>query len=352
MVNLDELGDFYRDYGESSFAEDEPLYAAICHGIADRTQLLELLAAHVQEAQQPNLILAAAHYLLLGGVEHELGAIYSGEATGDVAAAFADLVLGHRSEVDHLLETRRTQTNEVGRSAMLAVMLQHAAMQVGDPLAWIDLGTSGGLNLLLDQFRINYEVDGAISSTGPAESPVVIDCHVRSGHPDIEPHCPEIGWRVGVDQAPVDVTDPAEARWLQACLWPSKIDRSQRMAAAIDIAKQQPPEIISADAADGLVQALAAAPTDHELVLTTTWVWFYLPQVTRQLVLDTLRSSERRVRWYSCEGAGVVAELNEPAGRQYTESTLGLVELGGARSQRSEVLGMSHPHGVWFTWNR
>lgn len=349
MDNLGEIGTFYREYGESSFAEDEPLYATICSGIADRPEMLQLLAGHLEEARQPNLILAAAHYLLLSGLEHQLADMYAGRNDGDVAAAFADLVLSNREQIDEILTTRRTQTNEVGRSAVLAVMLRHVGASADQPLAWIDLGTSGGLNLLLDRFLINYTLDSGMASTGPSDSRVVIDSNIRAGRPDLTPSL-EIAWRVGVDRAPVQVTDPSQARWLQACLWPSKVERAHRLAAAIDIAQISPPRIINADAVDGLEQALALAPAEHTIVMTTTWVWFYLPENTRQRVLAILRACEQRVHWYSCEGAGVVVELNEPTGRQYTESSIGLLQIGGGEPERAQLLGRSHPHGSWFTW--
>ena len=101
---------------------------------------------------------------------------------------------------------------------------------------------------------------------------------------------------------------------------------------------------------DGVAQALAEAPADTALVITTTWVWYYLPEATKQAVLGLLRNSGRRVRWYSLEGRGVVAELGQPTEREVIDSLIGRVELGGGTPDTSEVLGLSHPHGAWLDW--
>ena len=47
---------------------------------------------------------------------------------------------------------------------------------------------------------------------------------------------PAIGGRLGIDRTPIDVTDPIEARWLEACVWPDQADRFHRLRAAIELA--------------------------------------------------------------------------------------------------------------------
>ena len=70
-----------------------------------------------------------------------------------------------------VLNARTVQTNEVGRSALLGPALTWA---VGDePVQLVDVGCSAGLNMLCDRYRFDY---GAHGVTGPADSPVRIDC--------------------------------------------------------------------------------------------------------------------------------------------------------------------------------
>lgn len=350
MAGHDSLLEFYRSYGESSFSADEPAYAEVCRTLADYPDVVELIAAHDPDAQQPNLLFAAVHYLLLGGLDHPLGEVYYGSSDAAPAPLFADLVLSHRPAIDEMLATRRTQTNEVGRSSVLTLMLSDAQRRAGNRLAWIDLGTSGGLNLNVDQFHIDYQINEELRSTGPEDSPVQLRCEIRTGSPTIANDHADIEWRVGVDRSPVDVANADEARWLQACLWPSKTERHARLDAAIAVAAKTPPHIIEAEAVAGIADAMVRAPKDLALVMTTTWVWYYLPEETQHAVIDQLRAGGRRVWWYSLEGRGVVAELGQPNEREVIDSLIGLVEVGGGMADHAEILGLSHPHGAWLDW--
>ena len=349
MASSAEIADYYRSYGESSFSADQPIYAEICERLSEVPELIDLLSAHEPEARQPNLLFAAVHYLLLGGLDHPLGEVYAGSGA-DAIDAFADVILSHRGEIDELLRTRRTQTNEVGRAAVLALMLADAQQRSGQELAWIDLGASGGLNLQVDQFRIDYIAVDDVLTTGPEDAAVRLDCQLRGRAPAVAPTHASIQWRIGVDQTPIDVGDPEQARWLHACVWPTQHQRHRRLAAAIEAANRTPPTLIEDDAASGLALAIEKAPVDTALVVTTTWVWYYLPEPTRIAVLDLLRSSGRPIWWYSLEGRGVVTELQQSSERQLSESHVGRTEFRDGEIAGFAVLGVSHPHGAWLDW--
>ena len=57
--------------------------------------------------------------------------------------------------------TRSTQTNEIGRCALLLPAFGLVAAEVG-ALAHLDVGTSAGLNLLLPRYRYRYEPGGEV----------------------------------------------------------------------------------------------------------------------------------------------------------------------------------------------
>ncbi len=352
MRDQAELIEFYRSYGDSSFATDMPAYAEICRNIGDHPELVALVGDHEPDAQQPNLLFAAVHYLLLAGLDHPLTAAYDGSSQQAPTPLFADLVLSNRETIDEILTHKRTQTNEVGRCALLAWMLNDAQQRSGQQLAWIDLGASGGLNLNLDEYSITYEAaDGDTTTTGDSDAAVKLRCKVRAGSPSLRTAHADIGWRLGVDRAPIDVTDPDQARWLKACLWPNQLDRLDRLDAAIAVAQARPYRVEHADAVAGVIAAIAQAPADAALVVTTTWVWYYLPEPTQQAVLTELRDSGRKVWWYSLEGRGVVAELGQGPGHDVSASQVGLLEVGGERADRAELFGEAHPHGAWLAWH-
>jgi hypothetical protein len=81
-------------------------------------------------------------------------------------------------EISQLLATRHPNTNEVGRSAILAVALRAVASRVGEPLAWVDVGCSAALNLLCDRYRLDF---GPAGSTGRTDVAVVVSCTVVAG---------------------------------------------------------------------------------------------------------------------------------------------------------------------------
>ena len=135
------------------------------------------------------------HYLLLSGVDHPLAAYYDTVADvrgtpfdrpgrDDVAAAFTDFCRLHRGELERLIATRTTQTNEVGRCTALLPGLCHIASLYGweVPLSLLDLGTSAGLNLLFDDYALHLPVRRPATPSVTAGTPgsaVALECSAR-----------------------------------------------------------------------------------------------------------------------------------------------------------------------------
>ena len=74
------LSQTWRDFGAKECGAYSPLYAAICRSVADDPDLLALAAAAPPTGQQPNVLLAAVHYLVLSGLADPLAEIYAGRA--------------------------------------------------------------------------------------------------------------------------------------------------------------------------------------------------------------------------------------------------------------------------------
>lgn len=347
-----QLRDYFLRYARASF-RIEPVYVAVCEAIADNEAVLDILAEHSRPAQQPNLIMAAVRWLT-DETDHPLTTSWQGPQASEAPRLFCEFVVANRSEVDAILATRTTQTNETGRCSALALFLAEVHRRSALPLAWIDLGASAGLNLRLDRYCVDYACGDEVVSTGSATAPLRIECEVLGGRPDVAAEFAPIAWRVGVDRAPIDPTVEAEARWLKACVWPNDARRANRLSRALAVAADRPVDMIRGDAADGLSEALAAAPPAAQLVVTTSWVWYYLPDDTREAVLEVLRGSKRRVMWASLEGRGVVPgaehEHPPPSGRSDESAALGLMGLGGGEPDEIESLGWAHNHGNWVDW--
>ena len=349
-VPREELSRQWEVFAERECRGYSSLYESICRSVAVDDDLLALVESGPRSARQPNVLLAAVHYLLLGGADHPLAEVYAGTSRTDPAPQFRDFCLTHRDAVLALLATRHTQTNECGRSAAIVPALMWVARQLGEPLALVDVGASAGLNLLCDQYRIDYGAAGAI---GPPDSPVRIDCRVLGGSPPIAARPPELAARLGLDREPLDVDDPDATRWLLACVWPDT-GRLDRTAAAIAMARARKPVVIEGDAVADLAAVLERLPVHAVPCITTTWSFAYLSLEQREAFIEQLtRCSEHRpLAWISAEGPGVVdrIELGEPPDHDpTTPSVLGVVVFEGRRS-RPTMLAWVHPHGRWIDW--
>ncbi len=350
---LGELAALWRWFGKTQFAGYSPLYEQIALHIAEDEQVLRLVAGAPAESHLPILLLAAAHYLLLedpGDPEHPLAAMYGGRIDGDPGAVFSDFCLSRREEIEALLSTRRVQTNECGRSALLGPALTWCRSRLSQPFSWIDVGASAGLNLNCDLYRLDYGSHGA---SGPAESPVRIACEVVGGDPPVVSTLPlpDTEHRLGIDLAPVDLSDPAGARWLLACVWPGT-GRLERTAAAIELARLRPPIVVQGDAVTGLSSLIGGMPVHVPVVVTTTWVYAYFSAPDREAFTEVLRqeSARRPVVWVSAEGAGTVSQLPGSAEADGGEGdVLGAVMFRDGEVT-AEVLGYAHPHGNWLDW--
>jgi hypothetical protein len=345
------LADVWIYVADSSCRGYSPLYDRICRAVAESDAVLEMVAEAPPEGHNPVLLLAAVHHLLLGGLEHPLAAVYAGESDADPGPLFVDLCRQQRDLLLPLLATRHVNTNEVGRSAVLGPALTTVAGRLGRPLALVDVGCSAGLNLLCDRYLLDY---GSAGRTGPSDAPVRIECRVAGGSPPIAPRLPPIVARVGLDRAPVDLTDDDEARWLLACVWPDT-GRLPRARLALDEARRAPLTLMQRDALEGVGPAIAGLPADALAVATTTQVVAYFSPAQRTGFCEALAaaSHDRPVAWISVEGQGVVDLVTSapPSDDQGVEaSMLGLVTFGDGSVDDAELLGYVHPHGSWIDW--
>ena len=296
-------------------------------------------------AHQPNLLLAAIHERVLLGLEPDLSLFYSGEKSGDAGHLFVKAVLGSRNYLEPILATRFTQTNEIGRVAVIAPAL--ASLPICDNLTLIDVGTSAGLTLRLDDCFIDY---GSFGSLGPQDSKVKVQAEVLAGHPPLQSI--SIGRRIGIDRNILNPADEDDARWLLACVWPDT-GRLERTRAAIEIAASRPSELIDGDALEMLSAVLSSV--QGPIVVTTTWVVAYMNLEYRARLSAELMaaSQERDIYWISAEAPGVVSHLPEgepPQVEGPLPSVVGLVTFTKGEIADTRVLAHAHSHGSWIWW--
>lgn len=351
-ADLAALADLWRWCAAESYL-DSPLYTAIAHGVADDPELIALtVEAGTAHAQFPNVLMAAVHELVLLGAAPDLAEVYGGRSVDDPFATFRATALEHRDALLPRMASQFTNTNEVGRSALIAPALAHLSAGWDDGWALVEAGASAGINLRYDRFHLDYGPSGTLGDPG---SPVRVTCIDRTGALPVPTTMPTPVERVGLDRNPIDLTDDAARRWLLACTWPDT-GRLERSAAAHQMVATDPPRLVAGDMVDDLPALLAATAPGLPLVVLTTWAVGYLPPDRRTVLAERLAavSTTRPVVWLSGEGPGEVAPLGQvdlgPADDGTAPSVLGAVAYDGGRQVGTEVLAVCHPHGRWIDW--
>ena len=137
------LADGWRFFAETECKGYSPLYEEIITACANSEDVLEFVSSLPSHAHQPNLLLASMHERVLLGLEQDLSALYSENQVRDVGIVFVDAVLKSQERLRPILASRFTQTNEIGRVAMIAPAV--AAIPNRKILTLIDVGTGAGL---------------------------------------------------------------------------------------------------------------------------------------------------------------------------------------------------------------
>ena len=335
-----------------------PLYSALSSGIAHSSDLAGLLRLAPPTQRLPVLLFAVIHHLVLDDPSNALARWYPNladeprsPADTDLMPTFAAFVDANIDEIRVLLATRSTQTNEVGRCGFLLPALGLVADEVG-ALAHIDVGASGGLNLLLDRFEYRYtDAQGNLLGQVGRPGGVLLDVATTGAVP-VPEVLPTIVARCGVDRSPIDVTDEAEARWLEACVWPDQADRFHRLVAAIDIARRHPPDLVVGDAVEMLAPTIERLGAHGHPVVTNSWVLNYLTPEARIAYLVELDriGATRDLSWIYAEAPALIPELpNDPDPTDSQRTVLSLVRWRHG-DRTVDHLATCHPHGFWLHW--
>ncbi|NNE11149.1 MAG: DUF2332 domain-containing protein [Ilumatobacter sp.] len=350
MATVDELQRRFRDFGHDQESRS-PFTAGLSRRLADEPTIAALLQAAPEPQQLPVLLFAAVHSIVLAEPDLELAAWYPTTSSdlrgGDPFPAFARLCRAREDQLQGIISTRSTQTNEVGRSALFLPVLGRLHDEVG-PVSIVDVGASAGLNLHLDAFGYRYEPGGTVN----LPSTVVIETGTRGAVP-VPPHVPEITHRCGLDRSPIDIDDEQARRWLLACIWPDQRDRFDRIRAAIEIARANPAPVVAGDAVDDLRPLLDRAVGAGHAVVLNSWVLNYLADDRRRAYVRVLDDfgADHDFSWVFAESPamcpglpfGVVPSPREP---------LTALTIARWRDGRRTVthLGEAHPHGYWLHW--
>ena len=339
------------DYWEYFIAETQranaPLYTKIVRGVAADPEILAL-ASHAKKGQpQANILLAAVHFLLLGGAAHPLRRFYPNLNGGtqieteDPFPYFRDFVNTYGAELLPIIESGVTNTNEIARCSALHAGFRAVAGETGEPLNLIEIGPSAGLNLNWDKYRVRYSRGAEGIEVGPSDASITIECQLRGDKtPPLGP-TPRVASRVGLELNEVDLSDPRQRDWLKALVWPDQTARFARLEKAIELFRASPAEIRTGDALTLLPEAIARIEEDQPVCAYHTYVVYQFSEEMREALENILiTASLRRPIWrLSCEGSLTSIGEAPMRLRRYIDG-----------QKQSEVLAACHPHGSWLEW--
>ncbi len=278
------------------------------------------------------------HALHLSQAAHELAPIYADAEDINYNAIIAGVVARHEAALLPWLDGP-PQTNEAGRSSnFIAAMLWLADKGLPPRFDCLEIGSSGGINLMID--RYHYDLGGV--HVGPQPGAMAFKPEWRGNHPP--QHAIEIAGLKGCDVAPVDLTDPVQALRLKAYIWPEHRVRFERIEAAIAAATEEPPKLICANAADFVESELAKPQPDGTTrALMHSIVWQYVPADQQARVAAAMEAAgarataERPLAWVALE-----------ANRTVHHHELVVRYWPGGEEPRK--IAKAHAHGAWVEW--
>jgi hypothetical protein len=304
----------YAGFAAREARGESSAYERLSFGVARDDALLALLDTLPPDKRQPNLLFGVVRFL--GGPLRD-------------PAAFHDYAVTNWPALAAELRARATQTNEVGRCAVLLPVL--AALP--QPLALLEVGAAAGLCLYPDRYGYRY------GHHRVGAGPPVLEC-AASGFPP-PATVPEVVWRAGIDLNPLDVTDAADVAWLDALIWPEHAHRRARLRAAAGVAAAEPPLLVCGDLVDDLPTLAARAPAGATLVVFHTSVLYQVPAPRRAAFVEVVRGLPGH--WVANEAPDVLsyAGLPPPPAAALHHNVLSL---------DGSPLAWTRGHGQAITW--
>lgn len=332
------LSDQFRD----QFGHRDHLYGVLLEEMAADLDAggptAEICADHLQACRADAIalrLLAGIFRIVLHGGAPQLAPFYlsldSTAVAEDAWPVLRPVLAAHVTALRRALD-QAPQTNEVGRSAALAVGLFEAVRRHGlHRVRILELGSSAGLNLNVDRYRII----GPGWGWGPVDSSLVLDtAAVR-----VRPEAVTVVQRRGCDLSPVDISTTDGALYLTSFVWPFNLERHHRLAAAIAVARRYPVTVDRAPASSWTTEQLALPAADD--ILTIVWQSIteqYWPAPERAAVAAAVAEARNRMPLAHVSMEGVPPPL--------TSDGYAIDQHGPEIRLDGTLLARSHHHGV------
>ncbi len=323
-----------------------PFTARVCRACLDALEDATPIAGTIRDwpgnpdpraDNLPLRVAGALHHLARSGESSALKGVYPPNRVDEEAlrSVIAQAFREHEETIRAYLASP-PQTNEVMRSAALLPGLLAIARRTQLPVELYEIGSSAGVNLILDRYR--YEFGSA--RWGDPASPLLIKPEWHGDPPPVDAPLKVVA-RNGVDLNPIGLRDPGARERLLSYVWPDQPDRLQRLEQAIAVWLRDPPTIERADAAQWLARSgIAKATPNVARVLFHSVTWSYLPEATKNMIEQFMRAK------------GSEAKTSAPlAWLRFELSAKGAdLRLSLWPGVEDELIATGHPHGTSIRW--
>ena len=368
-AETEQLRRLFRFFSATRGRGRSPVYELLSEAVVGDDDLLDLLLSAPVQQRRPSLLFAAVNLLLVEHPGAELAAYYPIHGSlrppdSRLVPAFTAFCGQHRDGLARLLREGSTQTNEIRRCVALRLGLEHVRRRWPGSVALVEAGASAGLNLLFDRYRYRLNGHDVPGMTDSTDSKVTISCEVREQEPGgqlIGPP-PGITARLGFDQRPVDLADPAERAWLEAFIWPEQTSELATLRAAIDLALSAGTiTVAKGDAVTDTASLLNSLPGREPVVVFTASLLSYLAAEARAAFAAQLRlaAAQRPVAWVFAEAPGLLTSaglntqaLTGPLAARNSLYLIGASMRGPGLTDDDALLALADPYLRWLAPSR
>ncbi|MGM7723670.1 DUF2332 domain-containing protein [Metabacillus sp. Hm71] len=340
MLEKAQISQRFKNFANGECKGSSELYEFLSLKIAEDDEMLDLCLKAKEGQPVPNLFLAAVHYLLLNGKEHDLREYYPSivEQPQEVENSFShfkNFCKLYRDEIISIIESKLVQTNEVRRCAYLYPSFCFIYNKIKKPLSLIEIGTSAGLQLLWDKYSYSY---GTNEIYGNENSSVHITSEIIGENiPTLLIKSPPIATKIGLDLHICDLRNLEDYLWLKSLIWPEHRERLELFERAASCFKEYPVELIEGDGVDLLTKVIETLPKDTAICIFHTHVANQIPEDLKYKLIDNIKK------------IGFNRDVFHLYNNMWDRKLHLDYFIGG--NEYNRTIGDSDGHGRWFEWN-
>lgn len=336
---MSNLAMIFTHFAENEAKDSSPLYEYWSLQIAQDTELLNLMQWMPQNQPKPNLFFAAVQYLVVE-TQHQLAQFYKNVKRSEFEQSFfylKDFCQQYKESLQTIFQTKLVQTNELNRASYLYPLFAEIQTQQQKPISLIEIGTSAGLLLNLDQYHYEMEEGATTQVYGNSRSNVHI--HAKNTGKSIGALSSlKIDQRVGIDLNIVDLQKDEDFRWMQALIWPEHQLRKQQVENVRALNYEVPKTLLEGDFLTLIPSILKGQGEITQFVIFHTHVANQFSAELKQKLMQMLSE----------------VSYNQPIYHVYNNMFDGHVHVDLVRNGHTEEIKQLQNvdnHGKSFEWN-